>query len=54
MNHLQNRPRPSDSQTDIGAYECHVLAFSAIRFSGNDCLLDFASAATNEHMNTPD
>ena len=47
VNHLQNRPRPSDGQTDLGAYEYHVPAFSAIRISGNDCLLDFTAATSN-------
>jgi hypothetical protein len=45
VNHLQNRPRPSDGQTDLGAYEYRGPAFSAIRLSGNDCLLDFTTAA---------
>ncbi len=45
VNHLQNRPRPSDGQTDLGAYEYRAPAFSAIRLSGNDCLLDFTTAA---------
>jgi hypothetical protein len=45
VNHLQNRPRPSDGQADLGAYEYRVPAFSAIRLSGNDCLLDFTTVA---------
>ena len=49
VNHLQNRPRPSDGQTDLGAYEYRVPAFSAIRFSGNDCLLDFTAATGNQY-----
>jgi hypothetical protein len=49
VNHLQNRSRPSDGQTDIGAYEYGVPAFSAIRFSGNDCLLDFTTATNNHY-----
>jgi hypothetical protein len=49
VNHLQNRPRPSDGQTDLGAYEYHVPAFSAIRLTGNDCLLDFTTAAGNRY-----
>ena len=44
---LQSRPRPSDGQTDLGAYEYRVPAFSAIRVSGNDCLLDFTAATNN-------
>jgi hypothetical protein len=49
VNHLQNRPRPTDGQTDLGAYEYRVPAFSAIRFSGNDCLLDFTAATGNQY-----
>jgi hypothetical protein len=49
VNYLQNRLRPSDGQTDLGAYEFRVPAFSAIRFSGNDCLLDFTAAAGNQY-----
>ena len=49
VNHLQNRPRFSDGQTDLGAYEYRVPAFSAIRFSGNDCLVDFTTAAGNQY-----
>jgi hypothetical protein len=47
VNHRKNRLRPSDDQTDLGAYEYRVPAFSAITFSGNDCLVDF-TAATND------
>ena len=47
MNHLQNRPRPSDGQLDVGAYEYRVPAFSSIRFNGTDCLLDFTTATNN-------
>jgi hypothetical protein len=49
VNHVQSRPRPSDGQTDLGAYEYRVPAFSAIRFSGNDCLLDFTTASSNQY-----
>ena len=49
VNHLQNRPRPSDGQTDLGAYEYRVPTFSAIRLSGNDCLLDFTTAAGTQY-----
>jgi hypothetical protein len=42
---LQSRPRRSDGQTDLGAYEYRVPAFSSIRLIGNDCLLDFTTAA---------
>jgi hypothetical protein len=49
MNHQQNRPRASDGQTDLGAYEYRVAAFSAIQFAGNDCLLDFITAAGNRY-----
>jgi hypothetical protein len=49
VNHLKNRPRPSDGQTDLGAYEYRVPAFSAIRLIGNDCLLDFDAAAGNKY-----
>jgi len=49
VNHLQNRPRPSDGQTDLGAYEYHVPAFSAIRLSGSDCLVDFTAASGNQY-----
>ena len=46
---MQNRLRPSDGQTDLGAYEYPSPAFSAIRFSGSDCLLDFTAAAGNQY-----
>jgi len=49
VNHLQNRPRSSDGQTDLGAYEYHLPTFSAIRFSGNDCFVDFTTAAGNQY-----
>ncbi len=49
VNHLQSRPRPSDGQPDLGAYAYHVPAFSAIRFSGNDFLLDFTTATNNQY-----
>jgi hypothetical protein len=49
VNHLQSRTRPSDGQTDLGAYEYHLPTFSAIRFSGNDCLVDFTTAAGNQY-----
>ena len=49
VNHLQSRPRPSDGQPDLGAYEYRVPAFSAIKFSGNDCLLDFTTATNNQY-----
>jgi Right handed beta helix region len=49
VNHLKNRPRPGDGQADIGAYEYRVPGFSAIRFSGNDCLVDFTTAAGNQY-----
>jgi hypothetical protein len=49
VNRLQNCPRPSDGQTDIGAYEYRVPAFSAIRVSGNDCLLDFTTVTNNHY-----
>ena len=49
VNQLQNRPRPSDGQTDLGAYEYRVPAFSAIRLSGNDCLLDFTTVAGSQY-----
>jgi len=49
VNHLQSRPRPSDGQTDLGAYEYRAPGFSAIRFSGNDCLLDFTAATGNQY-----
>jgi hypothetical protein len=49
VNHLQNRPRPSDGQTDLGAYEYRAPSFSAIRLSGNDCLLDFTAATGNQY-----
>ncbi len=47
VNHLQSRPRPSDGQPDVGAYEYRVPAFSSIRFDGTDCLLDFTTATNN-------
>ncbi len=49
VNHLQNRPRPSDGQLDLGAYEYRVPAFGAIRLSGKDCLLDFTTAAGSQY-----
>ena len=49
VNHLKNRTRPSDGQTDLGAYEYRVPAFSAIRLSGNDCLVDFTTASGNQY-----
>ena len=49
MNHLQNRPRPKDGQTDLGAYEYRVPTFSSIRLNGNDCLLDFTTATNNHY-----
>lgn len=49
VNHLQSRPRPSDGQTDLGAYEYRVPAFSAIRVSGDDCILDFTTAVGTQY-----
>jgi hypothetical protein len=49
VNHLQNRPRPVDGQTDLGAYEYHVPGFSAIRFNGSDCVLDFSAASGSQY-----
>ena len=49
LNHLQNRPRPSDGQLDLGAYEYRVPTVSSIRLSGNDCLLDFTTATNNHY-----
>ena len=49
VNHLQNRPRANDGQTDLGAYEYRAPGFSAIRISGNDCLLDFTAATGNQY-----
>ena len=46
---MQNRPRPSDGQTDLGAYEYHVPAFSANRLSGSDCLLGFTAVAGEQY-----
>jgi hypothetical protein len=49
VNHLQNRQRPSDGQTDIGAYEYRVPAFSGIKLNGNDCLLEFTTETNNRY-----
>ena len=49
VNHVQSRPRSSDGQTDLGAYEYRAPAFSAIRFSGDDCLVEFTTAAGNQY-----
>jgi hypothetical protein len=46
---LQSRPRPSDGQLDLGAYEYGVPAFSSIRISGKDCFLDFTTATNNHY-----
>ncbi len=49
VNHLRNRPRPSEGQLDLGAYAYRLPSFSAIRFSDNDCLLDFSAATNNQY-----
>ncbi len=49
VNHLQNRPRPSDGHLDLGAYEYRAPALSAITVSGPDCLLDFSAAAGSRY-----
>jgi hypothetical protein len=49
VNQLQSRPRPSDGQLDLGAYEYRAPAFGSIRLHGNDCLLDFTTATNNHY-----
>ena len=49
VNHLQNRPHPSDGQTDLGAYEYQVPSFSAISLRGSDCLIDFTTITGQQY-----
>ncbi len=45
VDHQQNRPRPRDGQTDLGAYEVSAPAFSSVRLSRAGCLHDFPTVA---------
>jgi hypothetical protein len=45
LNHLQGGPRPTDGKLDLGAYEYTPPKFTGIRLNGEDCILDFTTAA---------
>ncbi len=49
LNHLQSHPRPSDGRIDLGAYEYAFPKFTAIWFTGKDCVVDFTTMGGSEY-----